>query len=360
MTSIHDLARETGVSTATVSRALRGLPRVSEDTRRRVVEAAVRLGYVPSPHAVGLASGGQTRTVAIVVLFVTRWFFATVISGAEQVLRERGYDVLLYNLDDDQEARRRVLGTHLLTKRVDAMLIVGLGPTPQEVHWLSNQGMPVVTVGARVAQWPSVRVDDELVARTAVEHLLELGHRRIAYVGMLNDASLSLATPRARARGYRDTLRDAGIEPDPDLELEGGFTLEGGTSAGDRLLALSPRPTAVFCASDEMAFGVLRAARRKGLRVPEDLSVVGVDDHEMAALFDLTTVRQPVLEQGRLAARHVLRLMAPQESDEVVSDHVELGTELVVRGTTGPAPVAASESASPGAEREATKAGVAR
>ena len=92
-----------------------------------------------------------------------------------------------------------------------------------------------------------------------------------------------------------------------------------------------------------MAFGVLRAARRKGLRVPEDLSVVGVDDHEMAALFDLTTVRQPVLEQGRLAARHVLRLMAPQDSDEVVSDHVELGTELVVRGTTGPAPAAASE-----------------
>ena len=173
-----------------------------------------------------------------------------------------------------------------------------------------------------------------------------------------SDASLSLATPRARVRGYRDTLRDAGIDPDPDLELEGGFTLEGGTSAGDRLLALSPRPTAVFCASDEMAFGVLRAARRKGLRVPEDLSVVGVDDHEMAALFDLTTVRQPVLEQGRLAARHVLRLMAPQESDEVVSDHVELGTELVVRGTTAPAP--APGSAAPGAGGEGTKAGVAR
>mgnify|MGYP003321266825 CR=1 FL=1 len=213
MTSIHDLARETGVSTATVSRALRGLPRVSEDTRRRVMEAAVRLGYVPSPHAVGLASGGQTRTVAIVVLFVTRWFFATVISGAEQVLRERGYDVLLYNLDDDQEARRRVLGTHLLTKRVDAMLIVGLGPTPQEVHWLSNQGMPVVTVGARVAPWPSVRVDDELVARTAVEHLLELGHRRIAYVGMLNDPPINAGLPAIDITNTTDASRS--ITPPP-------------------------------------------------------------------------------------------------------------------------------------------------
>ncbi|GHJ57530.1 LacI family transcriptional regulator [Nocardioides sp. OK12] len=338
MTSIHDLARETGVSTATVSRALRGLPRVSEETRQRVMEAAVRLGYVPSPHAVGLASGGQTRTVAIVVLFVTRWFFATVISGAEQVLRERGYDVLLYNLNDDEEARRRVLGTHLLTKRVDALLVVGLGPTPQEVHWLSSQGMPVVTVGARIAQWPSVRVDDELVARTGVEHLLSLGHRRIAYVGMIHDTGISLATPRARVRGYRDSLRDAGIEHDPELELEGQFTLDGGVAAGRRLVELSPRPTAVFCASDEMAFGVLRAARDAGLRVPEDLSVVGVDDHEMASFFDLTTIRQPVVEQGRYAARQVLDLMAPdrpgQGEDPAVAHHVELSTELVVRGTT--------------------------
>lgn len=341
MTSIHDLARETGVSTATVSRALRGLPRVSEDTRRRVMEAAVRLGYVPSPHAVGLASGGQTRTVAIVVLFVTRWFFATVISGAEQVLREKGYDVLLYNLNDDEEARRRVLGTHLLTKRVDALLVVGLGPTPQEVQWLSGQGMPVVTVGARVAQWPSVRVDDEQVARTAVEHLVGLGHRRIAYVGMISDTGISLATPRARVRGYRDALRAAGIEPDRALEVEGHFTLEGGVDAGRRLAALSPRPTAVFCASDEMAFGVLRAARDEGLRVPQDLSVVGVDNHEMASLFDLTTVRQPVVEQGRVAAQQVLDLMAPDAPEgPSVPPHVELETELLVRGTTGPPPSA--------------------
>ena len=187
MTSIHDLARETGVSTATVSRALRGLPRVSEETRAKVMDAALRLGYVPSPHAVGLASGGQTRTVAIVVLFVTRWFFATVVHGAEQVLRERGYDVLLYNIGGDPDARRRVLLTQLVTKRADALIVVGLGPTPEEVLWLSRHGMPVVTLGSRVPEWPSVRVDDDAVARTAVSHLLELGHRRIAYVGQLSD-----------------------------------------------------------------------------------------------------------------------------------------------------------------------------
>jgi LacI family transcriptional regulator, repressor for deo operon, udp, cdd, tsx, nupC, and nupG len=301
------------------------------------MDAALRLGYVPSPHAVGLASGGQTRTVAIVVLFVTRWFFATVVHGAEQVLRERGYDVLLYNIGGDPDARRRVLLTQLVTKRADALIVVGLGPTPEEVLWLSRHGMPVVTLGSRVPEWPSVRVDDDAVARTAVSHLLELGHRRIAYVGQLSDEGLDLATPRARLEGYRATLREAGVELDPSLELEGRFTLEGGHDAGEELMRRTDRPTAVFCASDEMAFGVLYAAREAGVRVPEELSVVGVDDHEMAHYVGLTTVRQPVLQQGRVAARQILqRLQGDDREYGHVNEHVELPTELVLRSSTAP------------------------
>lgn len=335
MTSIHDLARETGVSTATVSRALRGLPRVSDETRAKVMEAAVRLGYEPSPHAVGLAQGGRTRTVAIVVLFVTRWFFATVVHGAEQVLRERGYDVLLYNIGGDPDARRRVMLTQLVTKRADALIVVGLGPTPEEVLWLSRHGTPVVTLGSRVPEWPSVRVDDGAVARTAVQHLIDLGHERIAYIGQLTDDGLDLATPRARLEGYRSTLRAAGLEP--DVELEGHFTLEGGHDAGVELLRRTDPPTAVFCASDEMAFGVLYAAREAGVRVPEDLSVVGVDDHEMAHYVGLTTVRQPVLQQGRVAARQILQLLEGDDREVGhVAEHVELPTELVLRSTTAP------------------------
>ena len=262
------------------------------------MDAALRLGYVPSPHAVGLASGGQTRTVAIVVLFVTRWFFATVVHGAEQVLRERGYDVLLYNIGGDPDARRRVLLTQLVTKRADALIVVGLGPTPEEVLWLSRHGMPVVTLGSRVPEWPSAR---------------------------------------ARLEGYRATLREAGVEPDPSLELEGRFTLEGGHDAGEELMRRTDRPTAVFCASDEMAFGVLYAAREAGVRVPEDLSVVGVDDHEMAHYVGLTTVRQPVLQQGRVAARQILqRLQGDDREYGHVNEHVELPTELVLRSSTAP------------------------
>ncbi|MEQ4499289.1 LacI family DNA-binding transcriptional regulator [Nocardioides kribbensis] len=335
MTGIHDLAREVGVSTATVSRALRGLPRVSESTRERVLEAAVRLGYVPSPHAVGLASGGQTRSVAIVVPFVTRWYFAAVVHGAEQVLREQGYDLLLYNLAGDSAARHRVLRTQVLTKRVDAVLVVGLGPTAEEIAAMQRQGSPVVTLGARVEEWSSVRIDDVEASRTAMRHLLDLGHRRIAFVGGLGEDGLDFTTPTARLEGYRSSLHDVGLPLDPALELDGRFTLDGGVDCGRAVAAMDQRPTAVFCASDEMAIGLMSALREAGLRVPEDVSVVGVDDHEMARFFDLTTVRQPVHEQGRIAAQQILRSLGGADGPaEVAPEHVELATELVVRATT--------------------------
>lgn len=331
MTSIDDVAREVGMSTATVSRALRGLPRVSQATRDRVIETAQRLGYVPSPHAASLASG-RTGTIAIVVPFVTRWFFAMVVDGAEQVLRAQGFDVLLYNLAGDAGTRHRVLQTHVLTKRVDAVLVLGLSPTPLEVDWLTQQKCPVVILGAEVPQWPSVRIDDEVVARTAVGHLIDLGHRRIGYVGSLVDEGLDFATPRARRLAYQEMLAEHGIEHDPVLETEGHFTLGGGREAGHALLDLPERPSAVFCASDEMAIGVLRASRERGVRVPEDWSVIGIDDHEMAPYFDLTTVRQPVSEEGAVAGRHILRCLGVATIEE--PEHVVLPTELVVRGTT--------------------------
>lgn len=331
MTSIDDVAREVGMSTATVSRALRGLPRVSQDTRDRVIEAARRLGYVPSPHAASLASG-RTGTVAIVVPFVTRWFFAMVVDGAEQVLRAQGFDVLLYNLAGDVDTRHRVLQTHVLTKRVDAILVLGLSPTAAEVDWLTGQACPVVILGAEVPQWPSVRIDDGDVSRTAMGHLIGLGHRRIAYVGSLVDEGLDFATPRARRRAYREIVAEHGLDDDIALETEGHFTLDGGCEAGHALLDLPERPTAVFCASDEMAIGVLRASRERGVRVPEDWSVIGIDDHEMAPYFDLTTMRQPVSEQGAVAGRHILRCLGVATIEE--PEHVVLRTELVVRGTT--------------------------
>ncbi|MGB0100686.1 MAG: LacI family DNA-binding transcriptional regulator [Nocardioides sp.] len=327
MTGIKDVAREVEMSTATVSRALRGLPGVSEPTRSRVLEAALRLGYVASPSASGLASG-QTRTVAVIVPWVTRWFFAAVVQGAEEVLRERGYDLLLYNLAGDAAARHRVFETNLLTKRVDAVLVLSLKPSPEELERLFRLGRPVTIVGADLPGWATVRIDDEDAATTATQHLLDLGHERIAYVGGATEGVLDFTAPSARLSGYRTALERAGV-PVPGLEYDGGFNVDGGLQAARAALERPDRPTAIFAASDEMAIGALRAARELGLRVPEDVSVIGIDDHEMSSYFDLTTVAQPVHEQGRIAATQVLAALAGSEPRQVI-----LPTELVVRRTT--------------------------
>ena len=333
MTSIKDVAREVGMSTATVSRALRGMPRVSEATRRKVLEAAERLDYVASPYAVSLASG-QTRAVGVVVPFVTRWFYGSVVHGAEELLRGAGYDLLLYNLAGDHDARHRVFSTHLLRKRVDAVLVLALTPTGDEVASLTRLGRPVAIVGGRVSGWSTVRIDDVATARTAMRHLLELGHRRIGYIGGSLENQLDSSAPLDRLTGYRQAMAEAGVSVEREWEVTGDFTVRGGAAAAERLLALRPRPTAIFAASDEMAIGTIRAARGSGLRVPEDLSVIGIDDHEMAELFELTTVSQPAHEQGRLAARLLLDAIQADGSPEPQT--ITVPTALVVRGTTAP------------------------
>ncbi|GAA1759668.1 substrate-binding domain-containing protein [Nocardioides hankookensis] len=330
MTSIKDVARDVEMSTATVSRALRGLAGVSEETRERVMESARRLGYVPSPSAAGLASG-QTRTVAVIVPRVTQWFFAALVQGAEEVLRERGYDLLLYNLAGDPSARHRVFETSLLTKRVDAVLILSLKPSPDELERLSRLGRPVTIIGADMPGWATVRIDDHEAAATATQHLVDLGHRCIAYLGGATEGVLDFTAPSARLAGYRCTLEGAGVALRAELEEDGEFTVAGGQRAARQLLGLEVAPTAIFAASDEMAIGALRAARELGVRVPEDLSVIGIDDHEMATYFDLTTVAQPVHEQGRVAATQVLAALT---DDDWKPEQVILPTQLVVRGTT--------------------------
>lgn len=336
MSSIKDVARSVGVSTATVSRALRGLPRVSDETRDRVLKAAADLDYVASPSAAGLASG-QTMAVGVVVPFVTRWFYAGVVQGAERLLREAGYDLLLYNLGGDREARRRLFLTHLLRKRVDAVLVLSLTPTDDEIAALNSLDRPVAVVGASVPGWGGVRIDDDATARIAMRHLVDLGHERIGFIGGSLEDQLDFHAPLDRRQGYRGAMRDAGLRVEPSWEAVGDFTVRGGLAAMRLLLEADPRPTAVFAASDEMAVGAVHAVREAGLRVPEDISVIGIDDHEMAEFFGLSTVAQPVHEQGQLAAE--LLLAALSDGDRTHRPRtLTLPTRLVVRTTTGPVP----------------------
>ncbi|MDT0262867.1 LacI family DNA-binding transcriptional regulator [Jatrophihabitans lederbergiae] len=329
--SIEDVAKRAGVSIATVSRSLRGLPDVAASTRDRVVTAARELDYVASPFAARLASG-RSSTLGVVVPFINRWFFAEVLGAVETVLSAAGYDLLLHNLGDS-DGRERFFSMLPVRKRVDAVLVVSLALSDYEVEALSSLELPVGVLGVKHPGLFSVRIDDVAAARSAVRHLLSLGHRRIALIGGDTDDPMRFTPPHHRGTGYRDALTDAGIDVDPALEGLGYFTVAGGEAAMLQLLALDERPTAVFAESDEMAYGAMRTIRRAGLRVPYDIAVVGFDDHATAGLLDLSTVRQPVAEQGALLARGLLASLA---HDTEPSDLV-LDTELVVRGSTVPA-----------------------
>jgi DNA-binding LacI/PurR family transcriptional regulator len=330
--SIIDVAQRAGVSTATVSRAIRGLPRVSDSTRARVMRAAAELGYVISPQASSLASG-RTNSVGVVVPFVNKWFFGQVVAGIDAVLGASDFELLLYNLGDAR-GRARFFERMPVRRRVDGLIVLALPLSRTEVAALGALDVPIALVGATAPGFWSVRIDDQDGARKAVQHLINLGHRRIGLISGHSQEPMQFTAPHDRRAGYHAALQQAGIPLDPHLEVPGDFDLTGGAHAVAQLLTLAEPPTAVFAASDEMAMGAMQALRRMGMRVPEDMSVIGFDGHEMAELLDLTTVAQQVVDQGRLVALQVLRALVG-ESDTRPTETV-LPTHLVVRGSTGP------------------------
>jgi DNA-binding LacI/PurR family transcriptional regulator len=332
--SIEDVARHAGVSIATVSRALRGLPDVAAATRDRVLAAATELNYVASPFAARLASG-RTTTVGLVVPFVSRWFFGEVIATVEAALRHAGFDLLLYNLGD-AEGRGRFFDVMPMRKRVDGVLVASLVLDDAEFSALVELNRPVGLLGLERDGFLSARIDDVGAARAAVDHLVGLGHRRIGLIGGDTDDPMAFTPPLHRRDGYRDALQAAGLDADPALEHLGYFTVEGGRAATRRLLALPERPTAIFAESDEMAYGALREIRDAGLRVPEDVAVVGFDDQPLSELLDLSTVRQPVVDQALDVTTRLLALIAEDGDVAPTETSVVLPTELVVRGSTVP------------------------
>ena len=338
MPGIDDVARLAGVSTATVSRALSGNGPVSDRTRARVVQAASELGYVVSSDASSLASG-RTRNIGAVVPHLNRWFFTSVIEGAERVLLGQGYDLTLYNLSGDGGERRRVFDHHLLRNRVDAVFTVSLELADEEVGRLLALGKPVVGVGGPLPGVSTLTIDDLAVARLATDHLISLGHTRIAHIGGSQEFDLDFHIPTSRRLGYEQALRDAGLPVDEQLHRASDFTLPGGYDAAKQLLG-SPheRPTAIFAASDEMAIGAILAARDLGLSVPRDVSIIGIDDHPLADFFGLSTVAQHPDRQGEQAAALLLDALqaaraAPTRARPEPLSHTA-PADLIVRSST--------------------------
>ncbi|MGE0879796.1 MAG: LacI family DNA-binding transcriptional regulator [Acidimicrobiia bacterium] len=338
--TIEDVAALAGVSVATVSRTLRGLANVAEPTRVRVQSAAESLNFRPDPHASRLAAG-RSRTIGVAVPSFGPWYFSQVVAGVESVMAAHGYDVLLFSVGSGADRGRVVRDWPLLSRRVDGLILVDLQLEPTEAEFLAAVHAQVVTVGEDHPGLGAVVIDNEAAARLATQHLLNLGHRRIGLLGDSSGGPLQFSVPRLRRSGFHAAMRDAGIELRPDLEVDAGFTVAGGREATAGLLARPEPPTAIFAMSDEMAFGALRAVRDQGLRVPQDVSVVGIDDHELSDVLALTTVRQPVADAGALAAQALLGAFDGTELEQLV-----LPTALMVRGSTGPAPQTKSTSGS--------------
>ena len=337
MVGIDEVARHAGVSTATVSRALSGNGHVSPATRLKVEAAADELGYVVSSTASSLASG-RMKNIGVVVPFLDRWFFSSVVEGAQKSLLKNGYDLTLYSLTGGGAERRSVFDHFLLRQRVDAVIAISLELTATEVTSLHALGKPLVGVGGPIEGVRTLTIDDVAVARLATEHLLSLGHTRIAHIGGNKDLDLDFHLPTNRRVGYENALDAAGIAPAAELFMTADFTMRGGYQAAKQLLG-NPhdRPTAIFAASDEMAIGAILAAKDLGLVVPRDVSVIGVDDHELADFFGLSTIAQFPQGQGAKAVEILLDQLSPGKH-LTPRLNTPMPFELIVRSSTAQTP----------------------
>lgn len=350
--TIDDVASAAGVSVATVSRAMRGLPNVASSTRRHVVEVAGRLGYTADPAAARLAAGA-TKTITVVIPNLSGWYFSTVVAGTEAVCADAGYDVLVVGVGSRKDLSRILSEQYHLERRTDGLVVVDVIVAPEQAQSIAERGVALTSVGSRTAGHPSIRIDNELVGRIAADHLVGLGHERLGIIGAQKDNPMSFDVPTLRQRGFVAGLAARGLGFDDELVEGGGFGVDGGQEAMAALLDHPEPPTAVFSMSDEMAFGAMMELKQRGLAAGHDVSIIGVDDHEFSRVVALTTIRQPVADHGAAAARLLIAAMQPEESRPAATETVasRSGTpqemlsgtpheivapvDLVVRGSTG-------------------------
>jgi LacI family transcriptional regulator len=331
--TIKDVAREAGVSLGTASQALRDSPAVRDATRRRVRAVATRLRYQPSAVARGLVTR-RTHTVGLLISDIANPFFIRAVRAVEDAAQENGYNVILCNTDEDPAKETQYLRV-LMEKRVDGIILAttaGSLPAVREVRW---RRIPLVLFDRELPQvaTDTVKVDSVRGGQLATEHLLQLGHRRIAII----HGPVVRSTGAERLEGYLLALRTAGVPPDPALIREGNFKQDSGRDLARQLLDLVPPPTALFCTNNLMTVGALQTLGERGIRIPQDLSLVGYDDMEWWTLTHppLTTVGQPVYELGREAMR---LLLAQIEARRRRPQRVILKPELLTRESCGPPP----------------------
>jgi LacI family transcriptional regulator len=354
--TIQDIATQAGVSKATVSRVLNHKPDVDPVTRGRILRIVEELGFVPDIAATGLAAG-RSRLIGVLVPSLTWPLIPEIMRGVAEIVEHTSYELVLYSISADTHDwdRSDVIDRILATRLVAGLLAIYPGQTAQHLRKLHRQGFPMVLLDDQEKppeEIPWVGADQQVGAYEATRHLLQHGHRRIAHI----QGPLKYKVSHDRYQGYCQALTEAGIALDPALVLPGDFLPTSGKECAHHLFSLDERPTAIFAASDLMALGVFNAAEQYGLRVPEDLAVVGFDDIDLAAHMQpaLTTVKQPLYEMGRRAVesllqivdaphratdylytRQVLRARSSASAEEQASLHTTLDTLLTIRESCG-------------------------
>ena len=327
--TMKDVALQANVSTATVSRALMNPEKVSQATRNRVEQAALEVGYLPQMQGRNMKRN-ESRTILVIVPDICAPFFSEVIRGIEVTAAAQGYLVLIGDCAHQNQQEKTFIDL-IITKQIDGMLLLG-SRLPFDASIEEQRNLPPMVMANEFAPelgLPTVHIDNLTASFDAVNYLHELGHQRIACIAGPEEMPLC----HYRLQGYVQALRRCGITVDPHYIARGNFTYEAGANALEQLLALPQPPTAIFCHSDIMALGALSYAKRQGLKVPDDLSIIGFDNISLAEFCDppLTTVAQPRFDIGREAMLLLLNQLSGQFVD---SGSRLLDCELIIRGST--------------------------
>jgi LacI family transcriptional regulator len=317
----------------TVSRVINEKGQVKEETRNRVLAAIDELAYRPSPAARSLPRR-RAHAISVLVPFVTHPSAVARVQGIVHGLRNTNLPVTILDVEKPAHQSEH-FDTLASSYRPEGAIIISLVPSPGQLSRFVDVGLCPVFLDADVPEFSRIFVDDHKGGVLATQHLCDLGHNRIAFIGDVENGTFGFESSAQRHEGYRDALRSAGCEPRPEYLRTGPHGRDTSRVLAHELFGLPEPPTAVFASSDTQAIGVMEAAKEAGLRIPHDMSVIGFDDIEIAAYLGLTTVRHPLYESGLLAAELVIQHI---RDPECAPRSVEQELEVIVRSTTGPPP----------------------
>lgn len=324
--SIKDVAKEAGVSIATVSRVINKVDVVNEETKKKVQEAIDKLGYSPNIVAQSLKTQ-RSKSIGILVPDISSQVYPEIVRGAEDVAQMYDYSIILCNSDFDMEKEKKYIKV-MKEKMVDGMLYMSSSLDPEILQYIRDLNMKTILVETIEQEkiLPSVTIDNRSAAHDAVKLLLDKGHKKIAYIGIKKDRRNAWAK---RFDGYEDALKEAGIELNEDLTYYGDLKAQTGYKGINSILDKT-EVEAVFCGSDEIAMGVINALRDKDIKVPEDVSVMGFNDIYEASIFypKISTVAQPLYDMGSVSMRILVKMLRNEPSDQ---DHYVLPYQIIER-----------------------------